>query len=63
MAWFLKQALTTIFFKRENKDIMAAKEIVEFRNYHLKSSKLGLDKMPTAQMEKELERMKTREES
>jgi len=59
---FFTERLIKRFFKKEKDiDIMAAKEIIEFRTCHLSSHKYGLAEMDQNSMQYELNRIKTRE--
>lgn len=62
--WFLiKFVFSKIFTADKNLgDVKAAKEILEFRNHHLKQNKQGLNKMTDEQLGYEFERIKTRED-
>lgn len=58
--WFFKTVVSQTFRKNRNLDRVAAKEIMEFRDYHLKGASSGLIKMASSEMEAEFERIDIR---
>jgi len=62
LIFFIKRLIQRIFRKERDIDIMAAKEIIEFRNYQLSANKTGLSEMDLETMNHEFDRIKTREE-
>ena len=62
VVFFLNRLFMRIFRKERDVDIIAAKEIIEFRNYNLKANKSRDDKMDTETLDYEFDRIKTREE-
>ena len=63
LLFFTKRLIRRIFTKEKDIDIMAAKEIIEFRNYHLNASKeFGLEEMSQDTLSYEIARIKTRDD-
>lgn len=58
--WFSKIVISQAFRKNKNLDRVAAKEIKEFRDYHLKGNRSGLNKMSSSEMKTEFERIDIR---
>jgi len=62
IVWFIKTAVSHVVLKRPEFDRVAAKEIMEFRDYHLRGNRSGLVEMDKSQMSYEFERIKTRDD-
>ena len=61
ITWFIKTCFSQVFLKSLDVDRVAAKEIMEFRDYHLKGNRAGLVEMDNSQIARELVTIKTRE--
>ena len=63
LLFILRKMIKTLYSQKakENLDLMSAKEIYEFRKYHLKGNESGLNEMDEDEMEYEFSRIKTRE--
>jgi hypothetical protein len=63
LLYILRKMVKTLYKSKakENMDLLSAKEIYEFRKYHLKGNESGLSAMDDDEMENEFSRIKTRE--
>jgi len=61
LTFFCVRLVKRFFKKEKDIDIKAAREIMEYRSYHLSSYKYGLGEMDQNSMQYELKRIKTRE--
>ena len=63
IAWFIKTCFSQVFLKTLDEDRVAVKNIMEFRDFHLKGNRSGLDEMSPAQLSYECEkRIRARED-
>ncbi len=60
--FYISAVLKKVFFQRKRElDALAYKEIMEFRSFHLKGNRSGLNELNSNQFEYEFDRIKTRE--
>lgn len=63
MIYFVRIVFGVLLGKRVKRDVVAAKEIMESRNYHLTNNRLGYNAMRKSDLEKEYEKLLTHEGS